>query len=466
MTFGRSPVRSVLDWAAVALLLSIGVPARLAAQSQSPLLSGFNPLGDSRSGFQLYDVTGFAGWESVVNPQAGFYLPNGTGLQGDEMVGGGASVGWSRRDEKNSLSLTYTASYAGYVQYSSLSALNQFLTLSLNRRLSPKWSLGLAGSSGISTYDQMQFSPTQFASVVGAPATFADLTSAVLAGNYNNSQLASILTGAPVIESPARTLFFGNRVFVSSVSASLSYAHSRRLSLSFVATGSLSQHMNDGNQQSAPQYLYLIPRAIESRATVGISYSLTPRTQLGVNVSTNRGFSQIQDGYATNGAVTLGRTLGRRWFAQVHGGGGFVTTLRSQYARNPGTTPVFGGSLGYKTFAHSLLTQFDRTLSQSYGLGASQTTTMNAAWQWWRPGRSWGLSSNYVRTEFRGGGFGDANGWRAAFGIDRQIGSHIVIEAGYNYASYANNSTLSPYNSAQHAVRLTMMWMPQGRERR
>jgi hypothetical protein len=289
----------------------------------------------------------------------------------------------------------------------------------------------------------------------------------VLAGKYNNDQLASLLTGAPLIESPARTLLFGDRVFMSSAAASLRYAYSQRLSVSFTSGASLSQHLNDQGQQNAPQYLYLIPRAIEANAGTMISYSLTPRTQVGVSASSNRAFSQFQDGYATSASAFVGRTMGRHWFLQAHAGGGFVTSIRTKYPGGIGTSPTFGGTLGYKTYAHSFLVASERTVGQGYGLGAANMITINAAWHWQRPGRSWGLASNYMREQFSNGPFGSLNGWRSSFGVTERIGEHMILETAYSYGAYSNVSTTLPaYNSAQHAIRVSVMWTPQGRERR
>src|SRR5215471_7880146 len=224
----KNSAGAALAWVAVAIIV-MTAPERLSAQMQSPLTSGFNPIGGSR-GLQLYDITGFAGWESVVNPEGGLFLANGAGVKGDEMGGGSISAGWSERGARSSVSIQYTASYLAQVRYSNLNALSHFLVIGASRRLSPKWSVGFSGSSTLSTYNQLLFSPMVFSSVVATPATLDDLASAILAGKYTNDQLASLLTGAPLIESPARTAIFGNRVFASFAGITLSYAHSTRLS--------------------------------------------------------------------------------------------------------------------------------------------------------------------------------------------------------------------------------------------
>jgi hypothetical protein len=175
--------RRAPGWVAGAFLF-LAVCGSLAAQTSA--LSGINPLG--RGGFQLYNITGFAGWESVVSPQGGFYLPATTGLKGDGNAGGGATVGWSKRSKKYNFSMVYNASYQAQFRYTNLSALSQSLSMSGSRQLGSKWNLGFAGATGISTYDQMLFSPTVFGSLAAVPSTFDDLASAVLTGKYNNDQ--------------------------------------------------------------------------------------------------------------------------------------------------------------------------------------------------------------------------------------------------------------------------------------
>jgi len=226
------------------------------------------------------------------------------------------------------------------------------------------------------------------------------------------------------------------------------------------------RHMNERNQPRDAQYLYLVPRAITANAGVSVSYALSPRTEVGLNMSSSRAFSSIQDAYTTSASGFIGRTIGRRWFAQVHGGGGFITNLHSHYPSGAGTSPVFGGSLGYRTSAHGFLGSYDHTLGQSYGVGAAGMTSIAAAWNWWRPGHHWGLNRSYMRQEFSKGAFGNVQGWRAAFGLTRQLGDHLVLETAYTYGAYSSASTpLLAYDSAQHAIRLSLMFTPQPRER-
>ncbi len=433
--------------------------------AQSSLLSGNSSYGTPNGGLQFFGVTGFLGWQSVFNPQSGF-LPNAQNLKGDATYGGSAAGGWSRRTEKGSFSVMYVGGYTGQVRYTNLSALNHLVTFSGSKKLSGKWNWGFSGTTGISTYDQLLFSPTLFSSVAAAPGSFDDLAAAVLTGKYNNDQLASLLTGAPMIESPERTLFFGNRIFTTSLATTLGYAATRRLTINFSSNASQVRHLNDGNRQDGPQYAYLLARATEGSADVAISYSLSPRTQLGVDLTANRGFSQLQQAYTTRATASINRTMGTHWFAQAHAGAGKMISLTSLYPVHIGSTPVYGGSLGYRTYAHTLLGAYDASLGQSYGAGAAKSTMINAAWNWNRPGLNWGLGANYMRMQFQGGLFGDVNGWRAGLGVSRRLSGHMTVQTGYMFAAYSSHSSLAPYKSAQHGVQLSVQWTPRNVEKR
>jgi len=455
-------VATLTRWMAFGFLL-VSAPGRLGAQST--LMDAFNPLGNAPNGIHLYGVSLFAGWESTVNPQGGLALP-GRQLKGDGMFGGGASMGWAHSRGKYQLSIGYSANYAGQIRYSDLSALNHSLIISTGRRFGSKWDLGFSGSANLSTFDQMLFTPTLFGEMVAAPGSFDDLAAAVLAGKYSNGQLASLLTGAPPIESPAATALFGDRIFSSALSTSLTYAHSQRLTVSFSASAGRAQALKDGRPQTVSQPARVVPSAIGAGAGVSVSYSLTPRTQIGVSGSTSRGFSQIEQTYATSTSAFVGRTISRHWFAQGYAGSGFVTYLGSHHGGSIGTAPIFGGSLGYKMRAHTFMGAYSRTLSQSYGVGAAHAASTNVAWNWQPVGRPWGVNSSYMREQLTGGSFGGVNGWRASFGIGRNIGRQMGIQTSYSYGYYAMHTALVPYDSAQHAIRVSLSWMPAGERRR
>ena len=71
---------------------------------------------------------------------------------------------------------------------------------------------------------------------------------------------------------------------------------------------------------------------------MGLSYSLSPRTQVGLNVEENRMTNQYQNANTTNATVSAGRKMGMRWFLSLRGGGSVIQTTQSIY-NVPTSTP-------------------------------------------------------------------------------------------------------------------------------
>ena len=67
-----------------------------------------------------------------------------------------------------------------------------------------------------------------------------------------------------------------------------------------------------------------------------------------------------------------------------------------------------------------------------------------------------------LEEQMRSSVFSNIRGWRATFGITKQIGTHAVVETGYSFARYSGgalqalDSTTpgSPFKESQHGVRL------------
>lgn len=459
--------------AAAALFLMAGAVCQLDAQNPG-MLSGMNPIGQNPHGLQLYDVTGFAGWTSLASPQQGLILPyNGT-IGSDTTVGGGASLGWATGGERTKFAIRYSGGYNGEFRYTQWNAFYHFLSMTVSRKLTPKFTVNLSAKSSVSNYNQLLFSPTTFGSLVASPGSFQDLSSAVLSGQYNNDQLASLLTGAPIIDSPSRTVFFGNRVFTSSGAITLGYAHTPRLSFGFTADYGYEQHLADTNN-NAPKTSFLLPHASYGMAGLSVSYSLSPRTQIGAGTSSGRSFSGIQQSYTNSANIFMGHEINDHWFMQANAGAGFATNVHAQPTLSTlGARPSFGAKLGYRTYANTFMATYERMLTLAYGAGASDTTMYGGGWRWWRPGHTWGVSASGGDEILHNTAFSKVSGYRGTFGITKQMGMHAVVEAGYSYGAYSGgllNTTPAPeptgaaIKSHQHTVRLTLAWYPQSLER-
>jgi hypothetical protein len=444
-------------WLPTAVIL-FSPAAALRAQS----LDDLNPISHQRGGLHLYGASIDSSYYSSPY-YAGAAIPVGFGnLQSDASVGGSASLGWTHYGDRSTFAITYSPSYTGRVRYTDLNALSQSLDLNASRKLNQKWTVGFSANAGVSNFDQFLFSPTVFGGLVSAPATFDDLTKGVLAGKYTNDQLASLLTGAPVVESPAQFLFYGNRMFTSSARTSLSYAHSQRLSFTFGLEGARSQHLSD-NVHELGRNTYLVPRTTNGGVSLGLSYSLSPRTVFGFSASSNRTYSTLQDAYNSSASLSLGRILGRRWFVQLQGGAGRIDPVRQTYLTSRGTQAVGGANLGYKTYAHTFMASYQRAISDVYGIGATATLSMTGAWHWARPGRNWWTDATFGQQQMLGTGLSSLDSWRATAGFGRMLTRHMAVQMQYAYASYSTEALSNAFyhDMTQHAVRVSLAWRPE-----
>src|SRR5215469_9391410 len=166
-------------------------------------------------GLHLVGLSAFGGYSTSAYPQAGLNLSATSGLGnlgGDASYGATASVGWQRHREKTDISILYTGSYNGMVRYSNLNAYNQSLSISAVRLLTPKWTFSFTASGQDENLAQYLFQPSSFSILTQVPSTFDDLAAAVAIGQFSNAQVASMLTGAPVLQLPGRSLLTGIRI--------------------------------------------------------------------------------------------------------------------------------------------------------------------------------------------------------------------------------------------------------------
>jgi hypothetical protein len=424
----------------------------------------FNPVSSLGHGLQLYGVTVFTGYSTFpvmgwgYNPAA---LGNTSGLGPDVTAGGGFSLGWQKHSQRTNLSFNYSAMYDRMFRYSSLSGLNQYASFGLTRKLGGKWSLNLDGNLSESNLAQFLFSPTIQSELIAIPATFDDLATAVIGGQYNNQQIATLLTGTAAPLSPANALLYGDQILTVAGQIRAVYKPTSRLSMYIGGVTAGGQYI--GNHSNDPLYRYANMRTSGLDGGVGFSYSLTPRTQLSADLSAMRMFGSYYDAYTGTATFGLGRKLSRRWFAEAHGGVGLIEPVGQNYSSVQGPQAIAGASLGYKTFAHTLMTSYSRTVIEPYGYGAGNNSSITGSWDWNRPGRSWGINSTVGYYQLTGNGIGNFTGWMAGIGWTRRLNSQTSLMAQYVYMSSSQQYFGIPYNFAMQSVRLSANWSPQSR---
>jgi hypothetical protein len=419
-------------------------------------------------GFQLYSVSVYSEYSSTTVPFGsniafGSSLPTGSSNLGPNYLAGiVAKVGWRKTGARTNFYVTYVPSYDASFRYSSLNSMNNSLSFGMIHDLGPRWTLISSGAAFTARWDQFLFSPTLFSSLTDTPTTFDELSQAILSGKYTSSQLASILTGAPLIESPATTLIYGPRIFNASLRNEISYDHSDRLHFHFGFGATRVQHLSSGQTDDAS--VSLLPETTTASVSAGVTYALSPLTDLDFDATSSRTFSHFEDAYISNGTATLSRVLGRHWIAQGKGGAGVVTPVRQTFATTPGPHYLAGGTIMYKTLSHAFMGSYDRTITDLYGLGAHSAGIASGAWNWQIPGRSWSASAGGRYESLENIGNHNLNAWLGDAGIGRRFGMHTTVRMAYVYGRisgvYTGTGTGTSEKRALQGVQLVVSWSP------
>src|ERR1039457_1150172 len=240
------------------------------------LLDQVNFKGAAVEGFRLYGVSAYTGYSTSALPLGlgQTPTPGAQELGGSANYGASASFGWQHHRQRTSFSMMYALTYAGMTRYSDLNALTHSLSMTASRQLTRKWSFTLTGAAQDSTLAEFMYQPSALSVLTQLPATFDDLAAAFSIGQFSNAQMASTLTGAGMLESPARGLLLGNRVLSYSANVGLNYAYSSRLSFHFASFSAGGQNLR-GGQSGIPQENYVLPRSIGMNAGMGLSYALS-----------------------------------------------------------------------------------------------------------------------------------------------------------------------------------------------
>ena len=443
----------------------IGMTASL-SRGQS-LLDEVNFRTSELGGIRLQGISLFGGYSTSAYPQAGLgSVPTpGSALDGDATYGASFSVGWQHHSQRASLSLLYSGSYNGMVRYSGTNGYSQFVSLGASRKFGPKWTLNITGTAQDSELAQFIFQPTGLGVLSQTPGTFDDLAAAFAIGQFSNAQMAAALTGAPVLESPARSLLLGTRVLSYAAQASMNYAYSSRLSFHFASLAAGGQNRL-GSQSASGQSNYVMPRSLGANAGLGVSYMLSPRTDLGLGLEENGLTTAYQKGYISNAYISVGRKMGMHWFLRGQAGGSSSHITQQVYGNPKSSQLNGGGSLGFRTYSHTLLATYARSSIDNYGFGAGTNTNVMGSWNWRHPGSRWGLFASYSQQQMRNTGFASLSGWQAAGGISQNINNNMTLVAQYVYLSNTGNYYVGGMNSLSiQSIRISLNWSPQSVDR-
>ena len=416
----------------------------------------------SISGLHIYGVSVFSGYTSLSLPYNSLQvaIPDTSNLGSAITYGGELSLGWRRQREKSSFTALYSGSYNGQSRFSNLNAFGHNLSLSASRTIGAKWSLNLSGTAAYTTLAQYLYQPSGLSTISQTPSTFNDLAAVFAIGTFSDMQVASMLTGTPITPSTAgQGVLLGDRILTYAVQASASYAVSSRLSVNFSSFTAGGQ----SNFDNAPSYT--TPRTIGATAGAALSYSLSPRTTIGLSLNETRASNRYQGSYGTNAALSLGRKMGPHWFLNGGVGMGYVNVTEQISGAAASKTITGNGSLGYRAYAHTFIVTYNRGTYDSYGLAAGVNTVADGAWNWHSPGSGWTLMASFGRQQLRDTGFMAISGWQANAGISRRILPQVFIRAEYGYLESSGSFLGTALDRAVHTARASLSWSPQASAR-
>lgn len=418
-----------------------------------------NPLKTHLDGLQLYGVSAFTTYVSAMPGYVAEYGNEGYQLG----AGATANIGWNRIRGRSKLSAQYAFMYSDYSGIAASRALSHRLSLGASRRLGYRWNLDVSADAQILNSSDLMFNQGVFSQAVDLNASFNDLAAAVLAGRLtSNNDIAALLTQSSASGGTAQTLFFGNRILNTVVQTHLSYRYSPRLLVHFDAGASRNQGLPSAADQNSANRTYLVPRVTVGSVQTGLSYSLSPRTTVGVDFSSQRMFATVEDAYTTTGMVSVGRVMGNRWFANVHAGVGVITPVRTGAQLPQGPQAVEGGMIGFKTFTQTVALSVDRTIVDSYAIGASSTLNSTLGWSWRRPGRSWSVLASVGQQRIASMNFPVVTAWQTTVGFSRLLSRGTIMTVAYGYLNTSGGPLTSLYAPATHGVRVMIRWTPGG----
>jgi hypothetical protein len=428
------------------------------ATAQSGAAGFFNPLSASRDGLHLYGVSVYTGYFSGGIPFEVLTANIPPSSSDTAVTGGSVNLAWSRRREGSSLVVSESLAFMGYPER--LLQPTTALTLNWNRKVGQKWSINTAVTGQMIDLQQSYFALNSFGLAASLPTTFDGLAGAVLAGKFTDAQLASALTGASAPLLPEQAYLYGRRIGMASATVAVSYSPSGRTSYHASVSANRMQSLNFGGTTQATTQP-LIPQTTTGTLSFGWGYSLTPRTQIGLEGQASRIFSRVQDGYISNAGFSIGRTMSEHWFLQGRVGVGVLTYQRQTAATPKNVQYTAGGSVGYKLRSHTLLGSFNRLVGDSYGLGSASTNTATAGWTWKTPGGSWSFSANYGYQQLNDSALRGGESWRAMGGIARALNTHMFVSVQYVYFTFPPNLVLVAGNlGTQSGATMSLSWSP------
>ena len=418
-------------------------------------------------GFHLYGVsTFFSGstynFLSSAGSQAASVPAGQTPNLQRAQYGAGATLGWQhfRSRSRLGISARYSGSYNGTTAASSsFNSLNHSGVINIDRSFGEKWNLSISASGQDVSLSQSLFEPTFLGGISQSASSFDDLAASLSVGRFSSTQNGAILNGAGAYSTTLGALL-GSRILSYSLNSSVSYEASSRLRFQFGSFAIGGQRRVD-NASEGIQNNYVVPKTLGGVASAAFSYSLSPRTDVGVSVAQTYSSSRYQKAYGTSATASFGRKMGKDWFVRAFGGSSFTEKADQSTGRPPAQQLVWGGSIGYKTHSNTFTGLYNRSGYDSASAALGTNTTYSGAWSWRHPRSGWGFNASYLRHETLNTGFSNLSGWQGNGGISHSLPGNLSLFIAGSYLRSQGTFVDSQTSTVNvRAIRVSLSWAP------
>jgi hypothetical protein len=395
----------------------------------------------NQSGFGIFSVSGFGGYSTYPT-----FDPAATRIAsvGSTLTGGMASLGYGKvMGERSRFAVLYMPGVIVRPSDLGRSRANHLLSISLSQGLTSRLSMGVSIFATYAELDQFAFSPSRYSLVTGAPGSFDDLANAIAGGQYSNSQIASMLTGTPILESAARSSIYGNQALTANAQFRLSYQAAPRFTIGFYGGG--NRYQSVGIRGDDLDRRALIPITNGLTSGINLSYGFSPKTSVGANVGMTKTDSRIAQVTYVTYTGNISHRFGQRIALNVQGGSGNTfQTIRQSTAglMSTGQRYLVGGTLAVQaTRSQTLMLQANRTFVDNFGLGLRRTISAMASWSYAPIGSHWTgtFTGGYQESTGSLVGGGKLKGTFIGLGINRKVGMHWGVGT-QAYYSWTNNT--------------------------
>jgi hypothetical protein len=427
-------------------LFALALPAGAFAQ-----LSFLQPFADpspATNGPAINSVSTYTGVYALGHPSNLVGEAATTSSAGMMVVGGAAvDLGWYATGRQSQAFVDYSLAYNGNAEFSRLGGFDNSLVFGAQTKLSPRVTLVVDGQAESITFAGFLYEPSSSLSLAEQAGTISQL-----AGSP-----AETLAGTGATISPLSLTLYGARRRDAFGAVRLIFASSRRTTwtLGTRFERDLPSAVEEGVAGSIAY-----PGISAAAAALGFAYSLSPRSRLEGQFSSSRSFWMGRGVQAEEGRIGIGRELSPHWFARIGGGYGGMTEFPSSLKVPFGGTFVGAAGVGAKLENNTLAVSASRSVSDAYGLGASDTTNAQLGWTWARPGSAWTLAGTVAYQRLEGTLFGLIQGWFGQVSVTRRINRQLTLLAQGTYATDAGVAGGDFASLMRRGVRVSLTWRP------